>query len=94
VSTAVEPEALIEAMARLDVFAVRCNELIQGLHELERDAYAARSDLRIAAFGDPPETDREFDTDPIEVAIEARSLELRDEPERALSVRQLGTLDA
>jgi hypothetical protein len=94
VSTAVEPEALIEAMARLDVFAIRCNEFIPQLHGLEQDAYAARGDLRIAAFGDPPEADQDFVTDSIEVAIEARSLELRDEPDRALWVRQLGTLDA
>jgi hypothetical protein len=47
-----------------------------------------------AAFGDPPEADQDFVTDSIEVAIEARSVELRDEPDRALWVRQLGTLDA
>jgi hypothetical protein len=94
VSTAVEPEALIEAMARLDVFAIQCNELIQQLHGLEQEAYTTRGDLRTPAFGDPPEDDEEYVTDPIEVAIEARSFELRDEPDRALWVRQLGTLDA
>lgn len=90
----VEHNALIEAMARLEALSLRCDQLSQVTYSLNSEALAIRAELRRVAFGEPPEADDAFETDPVSVAIEARVAELTDEPDRAERVRQLGDINA